>query len=99
MSLIWSLSGVISYKDETSANFTVLKDRYQYFQEGPDVSALPEIVALMTDLGLPTKTAEAIPARLNVSTEEKPSLSRNQLLALREIYAADITLHEDTLRG
>ena len=61
MSLIWSLSGVISYKDETSANFTVLKDRYQYFQEGPDVSTLPEIVALMTDLGLPTKTAVVDP--------------------------------------
>jgi hypothetical protein len=42
---------------------------------------------------------EDIPARLNVSTEEKPSLSRNQLQALREIYAADIKLHEDTLRG
>lgn len=61
MSLIWSLSGVISYKNDTSANFTVLKDRYQYFQEGPDVSALPEIVALMTDLGLPTKTAVVDP--------------------------------------
>ena len=61
MSLIWSLSGVISYKDETSANFTILKDRYQYFQEGPDVSALPEIVALMADLGLPTKTAVVDP--------------------------------------
>jgi len=40
-----------------------------------------------------------IPARLNESKEEKPSLTRNQVKALREIYAADIKLHEDTLRG
>jgi hypothetical protein len=61
MSLIWSLSGIISYKDNTSANFTILKDLDQYLQVGPDVSALPEIVSLMTDLGLPTKTAVANP--------------------------------------
>ena len=53
-----------------------------------------DLEALAIDIGL-----EDMPARLNVSTEEKPSLSRNQLLALREIYAADITLHEKTLRG
>jgi len=61
MSLIWSLSGIISYKDNTSANFTILKDLDQYLQVGPDVSALPEIVSLMTDLGLPTKPAVANP--------------------------------------
>lgn len=53
-----------------------------------------DLEVLAIDIGL-----KDIPARLNVSTEEKPSLSRNQLLALREIYAADITLHEKTLRG
>jgi len=34
-----------------------MEDRYQFLVVGPDVSALPEIVALMTDLNLPTKVA------------------------------------------
>jgi len=53
-----------------------------------------DLGTLAVDIGL-----GQIPAKINVSTEEKPSLSRNQLLALREIYAADIKLHQDTLRG
>ena len=55
MNIIWSLSGVIAYKNDKSTSFMVMEDRYQYLVVGPDVSALPEIVALMADLNLPTK--------------------------------------------
>jgi hypothetical protein len=52
-----------------------------------------DLAALAIDIGL-----GEVPAKINVSTEEKPSLSRNQVKALREIYAADIKLHEEIMK-
>lgn len=54
-SFIWALEGLISYNDNTWAGFEVRRDLFEFKTTGPDVSQHPEIVSLMTDLGLPTK--------------------------------------------
>lgn len=55
MSIVWSLSGVIAYVDGSVKGFEVVHDRQQDLRTGPDVSTVPEIVKMFTDLDLPTK--------------------------------------------
>lgn len=57
--LIWSLSGTISYLDNTWRTFSVCSDNSGFSTVGPDISAYPEIVALLTSLGLPTRDSVA----------------------------------------
>ena len=52
-----------------------------------------DLAALAVDIGL-----GEVPAKINVSTETKPDLTREQVKALREIYAADIKLHEEIMK-
>ena len=51
--LIWNLSALISYKDGSWASSEVRNN----FSSGPDVSALPQIVSLISNLGLTPKSA------------------------------------------
>ena len=51
-----------------------------------------DLESLAIDIGL-----GEVPAKINVSTEPKPDLTPSQIEALREIYAADIKLHEEVM--
>lgn len=52
-----------------------------------------DLEALAIDIGL-----GEVPAKINVSTDRKPDLTPSQVKALREIYAADIKLHEEVMK-
>lgn len=51
-----------------------------------------DLESLAIDIGL-----GEVPAKINVSTEPKPDLTPSQIEALKEIYDADIKLHEEIM--
>ncbi len=61
MSLIWSISGTVSYTNGSWAGFEMRQDEDGYSETGPDMSAHPEIVACFTNLGLSAKTPVSDP--------------------------------------
>lgn len=59
--LIWTLSGVISYKDGTWKAAEIRSDYTGFFQTGPNIGQFPEVIKLLTELGLVAPPAVADP--------------------------------------
>lgn len=57
MGIVWYISAVIAYRDNTWTSAELRYDEDGFFSTGPDISRLPEIVSLLQNIGLNTQSA------------------------------------------
>jgi hypothetical protein len=59
MSIVWNLAATVAYKDGSWLPVELRLDDGGYFEDGPDISQLPQITQFINNLGLVPKTTAA----------------------------------------